>query len=266
MRPFLKWLGNKHKLLPIIQEHLNSSHCLIEPFAGSCAIFLGTGFNKYILSDQNKDLISLYKILSKEGEPFIHYCKKLFTKENNSSESYYQFREQFNITPNKRLKAALFLYLNRHGYNGLCRYNSTGGYNVPFGTFQLPYFPEKEMLHFHERSKNVDFYSNDFEKTMHMASPGDLIYCDPPYVPLTASASFTSYTKQSFNETHQIRLVGAAEKLANEGTSIIISNHDTEITRDYYKNAKQIISFPVSRVISCKGSKRTPVKELLAIY
>lgn len=266
MRPFLKWLGNKHRLLNEIQQHLNSDNCLIEPFAGSGAVFLGTNFKNYILGDQNKDLINLYRFLAKDGHNFIQYSKKLFTEVNNSADAYYEFREQFNTTSNKRKKSALFLYLNRHGYNGLCRYNLSGGYNVPFGKFIKPYFPEKEMIFFHEKSKNALFHSSDFEKTMSLAQAGDVIYCDPPYSPLSSSANFTSYTKQSFNEQGQKKLASLAEALSNKNITIIISNHDTKQTRDYYKNAQSIHSFSVPRMISCKGNKRKPIKELLAIY
>tara|TARA_B110000908_G_C10144847_1_gene398546 strand:+ start:97 stop:903 length:807 start_codon:yes stop_codon:yes gene_type:complete len=266
MRPFLKWLGNKHSSLHKIQIHLPQAQRLIEPFTGSAAIFLATNYSSYLLGEQNKDLITLYKILAKDGEKFIKKAKIMFDGSHNNETDYYQCRQEFNASENLNRKAILFLYLNRHGYNGLCRYNGDGGYNVPFGRYVKPYFPEKELLFFYEKTKNAEFVVSDFKKTMRQATSGDVIYCDPPYVPLSASASFTAYTQKGFGEKQQQALVSLAETIVNKNITIIISNHDTELTREYYKNASLIQSFPVKRVLSCKGNKRKPVEELLAIY
>lgn len=267
LRPFLKWLGNKHRCLAEIKPLLpNNDKRLIEPFAGSGALFLSTDYDKYILGDQNQDLINMYKILTKEGLDFINYVKTFFITENNNEQSYYAFREEFNSTTNKRKKAALFIYLNRHGYNGLCRYNSSGGYNVPFGRYVKPYFPDSEMAFFSHKAQSVTFNMYDFKKNMQLAQSGDVVYCDPPYVALSKTANFTGYTKHPFDSKQQQLLTDLAEELANKNIYVIISNHDTEQSREYYKNATSLHSFDVSRTISSNTKTRKPVKELLAIF
>ena len=238
---------------------------LIEPFAGSATIFINSNFQNYLLNDENKDLITLFRYLQTEGDDFINYCALFYTAENNCAEKYYEFRNQFNQCSDPKLRAALFLYLNRHGYNGLCRYNQKGLYNVPFGLYCKPYFPRKEMAYFHQKSSSATFTQSDFRNTFAKAKPGDLIYCDPPYVPLSASANFASYTNKKFMEKDQIDLACLAEQCAQQGVTVIISNHDTEFTRHHYRHS-EIHSFPVQRSISCNSSKRFPVQELIAIF
>lgn len=96
-------------------------------------------------------------------------------------------------------RAVLFLYLNRHGYNGLCRYNLRGEFNVPFGRYKKPYFPEAELYHFAEKAQNAEFYCESYEECMQRADSRTVVYCDPPYAPLTATANFTAYHTNSFN-------------------------------------------------------------------
>ena len=145
-RPFLKWAGSKYRIIDHIQGMLPEGERLVEPFAGSGAVFLNTDYNRYLLADNNADLISLYQILSSQGEVFIELCSRLFRDTTNKEAYYYRRRDEFNKTRNAERKAALFIYLNRHGYNGLCRYNSKGGFNVPFGRYKKPYFPADEMV------------------------------------------------------------------------------------------------------------------------
>ena len=129
IRPFLKWAGGKYRIIERIRELLPEGERLVEPFVGSGAVFLNTRYPTYLLADSNPDLINLYRILQTEGEAFIAYCKRNFTARNNSPESYYRLRDVFNTTRDLRRKSALFVYLNRHGYNGLCRYNAKGRFN-----------------------------------------------------------------------------------------------------------------------------------------
>ncbi|MDF2866634.1 MAG: Dam family site-specific DNA-(adenine-N6)-methyltransferase [Gammaproteobacteria bacterium] len=238
---------------------------LIEPFAGSAAVFLNTDYQHYLLAETNYDLISLYQYVQHEGLSFIEYCQAFFNTANNNSSCYYDLREQFNSTQDLRRKAALFLYLNRHGYNGLCRYNTNGGYNVPFGQHLKPYFPYKEMLTFHHKAQNAVFQHADFQTTLQLAIPGDVVYCDPPYLPLTATANFTQYSAKGFSWAEQEILAKQAEQLTNRGIPIIISNHDHPLIPELYKAAR-IIRFPVARSISRNGKQRKPVMEVLAIF
>ena len=143
MRPFLKWPGSKYRIVDAIKARLPEGNRLVEPFVGSGAVFLNTDYNRYLLNDNNPDLINLYRILKKEGEPFIQFCRTFFTPENNSATKYYEFRHLFNTTDDRRLKSALLVYLNRHGFNGLIRYNLQHEFNVPFGEYKSLTFHSK---------------------------------------------------------------------------------------------------------------------------
>ncbi|MCW8876169.1 MAG: Dam family site-specific DNA-(adenine-N6)-methyltransferase [Kangiellaceae bacterium] len=263
-RPFLKWAGGKYRLLDKLAPHLKGRK-LIEPFVGSGAVFLNMDFDRYLLGDINPDLINLYQCLTKEKEKFVKYSRSFFTAENNKQKAYLESRYEFNNGVSGRRRAALFIYLNRHGFNGLCRYNKSGGFNVPFGKYVKPYFPEKEMYHFIQHSKKAKFVCGDFVTLMNRSRRGDVVYCDPPYVPLSPTASFTSYAAQGFSYDQQVELAYRATQLANRGVKVIISNHDNEITRRIYEDA-EIESFPVRRFISCAGDKRGNAKELLAVF
>jgi DNA adenine methylase len=265
MKPFLKWAGNKYALMDRIRHVLPMGNRLIEPFAGSAAVFLNTDYPQAVIADSNPDLIDLYKRLQAQGKKFIAYACELFVPENNSKLVYYGLREEFNHTQDKQRKAALFLYLNRHGYNGLCRYNAKGGFNVPFGRYAKPYFPGKEMEHFYLKSQKAKFIIADFKVIMQKAKPGDVIYCDPPYTPLSSTANFNHYNKDGFGKREQDDLINMAEKCAKKTIPVVISNHNTEFTLHAYRNAS-ITQFDVKRTISCNGSNRKKAKELLALF
>lgn len=265
MRPFLKWAGGKYYCLHHIIPHLPDGQRLIEPFAGSAALSLNSEYPSYLLSDINPDLVKVFQCLQKEGLGFIDYCEHHFAPENNSKEAYYAKRARFNQLRTCREKASLFIYLNRHAYNGLCRYNSKGEFNVPFGSYKKPLFPRQSMECFHHKSQHMEILRANFNQTLAQAKLGDIIYCDPPYVPLSQSAYFTAYSKQQFGKKQQLQLANLAKKKAAEGIPVIISNHDTQFTRTCYQGA-HIIEFEVPRRISCKVEQRRKVPELLAIF
>lgn len=265
IRPFLKWAGSKYNCLDEIISSLPQGRRLIEPFAGSGVVFMNTNYSSYLLAENNPDLIKIFTTLQKKGEQFIDYCEQYFSPAANCKEKYYEQRTQFNSLSQSQKRAALFLYLNRHGYNGLCRYNSQGIYNVPFGLYAKPYFPRDEMRLFHQKSQNAQFIRNDFRKTFQLAEPGDVIYCDPPYIPLEAHTKPLPYTQKKFSNADQIELAKLAQETAARGIPVIISNHDTPITRQHYQKA-EIKSFPVSRFINCNGQQRQPVRELVAVF
>lgn len=265
MKPFLKWAGNKYKIVERIKELLPPGQRLVEPFVGSAALFLNSDYPAYLLTDTNADLINLYRHLQTEGQDFIDYCRRFFIPENNQKERYYQLRHEFNTTGNGRLKSALFLYMNKHGYNGLCRYNGKGGFNVPFGRYKRPYFPETEMRYFYQKAQHATYRQASFASIMAVCQPGDIVYCDPPYVPLSDTANFTSYSANGFGWAEQTELVRQAEQLARRGIPVIISNHDTAAVRQAYEQAA-IESFEVRRFISCNGNKRNKTAEILALF
>lgn len=266
-RAFLKWAGGKYTLSDTINKLLPDGKRLIEPFIGAGSIFLNTDYDEYILNDINADLINLYKIVQHSPIKFIDDAARLFSKGNNTPESYYQLRKEFNATEDKYYRSLLFLYMNRHGYNGLCRYNKSGGYNVPFGKYKKPYFPREELEYFSEKSEKATFVCQGYRSIIDNAKDDDVIYCDPPYVPLSTTASFTSYAGNGFGLDEQADLANAAEEIIKKvKTSVLISNHDTIWTRKIYEHANKIKSIQVARTISQKGGGRKKAAELLALY
>lgn len=266
-KPFLKWAGGKSKLAPFIQENLPKQprKRLIEPFAGSAALSLSLDFDAYLLNDTNADLIGLFQSLKQEKQAFIDYAKSFFISENNQENRFYELREQFNHSKEAAERSALFIYLNRHAFNGLCRYNSKGAFNVPFGRYVAPYFPETEMLGFIEKSHRIELMCGDFQTALNQAGSDDVVYCDPPYVPLSETASFTAYAKGGFNLDDQQRLAETAKHVSEHAQGVLISNHDTAFTRALYRDAR-LETIEVQRNIAAKGSSRQKVGELLAIY
>jgi DNA adenine methylase len=265
VRPFLKWAGNKLRIIDRVRKYLPEGKRLVEPFAGSAAVFLNTDFENYLLCDNNRDLIDLYTLLQTKGEKFIEQAEELFTARNNHAERYYKLRQEFNHCTDQPRRAALFIYLNRHGYNGLCRYNASGGFNVPFGRYKRPYFPADEMLIFHHKAQNAAFRHQDFTTTFGELNKGDVVYCDPPYLPLSSSANFTSYSAGGFSMAQQEELAKQAEKSAKKGIPVLISNHNTADAKAIYRNAKKH-PFTVRRYISCNGKGRNLAGELLALF
>ncbi len=265
-RPFLKWPGGKFRLLSHILPHLPQKHCLVEPFVGAGSVFFNAVFAECVVNDINPDLMSLYQYIQTAGVACLEHFESFFQPKNNNPRRYYQLRAQFNSTTNAQDKAALFLYLNRHGYNGLCRYNNKGLYNVPFGYYVRPYFPHKEILHFLQLSQKtkVRLRCAHFSDVIRQAPRGAVIYCDPPYVPLSKTANFTGYY-HPFGLEEQIQLAESARLAVKRGCTVLISNHDLPITRELYQPAK-VLSFSVQRNISCNSKKRVRVGELLALY
>ena len=264
-RAFLKWAGGKYPLLDDIKRHLPKGECLVEPFVGAGSVFLNTDFSRYILADINSDLISLYNIVKTRTDEYVQASRELFMPETNQAEVYYQFRDEFNTCQDPFRRAVLFLYLNRFGYNGLCRYNLRGEFNVPFGRYKKPYFPEAELYHFAEKAQNAEFHCLSYEECMDRADINSVVYCDPPYAPLSATANFTAYHTNSFSPKEQAHLAEMAEKLVSKQIPVLISNHDTPDTREWYRAAKHF-QVKVRRSISSNGGTRKKVNELLALY
>lgn len=278
-KSFLKWAGGKSQSIDLLQKKIyqvdfsvfphptSMTGTFIEPFVGSGVVFMNIEACDYIINDVNDDLTNLYRILKTDGLSFIEECEYLFQEQNNTQEQFSQLRHTFNSLNGKkgqeRLRASLFLYLNRHCFNGLCRYNKSGEFNVPYGKYEKVYFPKKELQVAIDKLKRVTIFNESYEKVFLHAKVGDVIYCDPPYVPLSNTASFTDYAKTGFSMDQQKLLA----KLAEEAPCLtLISNHDNDITRELYNNADEIITKEVSRFISASSDSRKPVTELLAIY
>lgn len=265
-RAFLKWAGGKYGLVEDIQRHLPPARKLVEPFVGAGSVFLNTDYDYYLLADINPDLINLYNLLKERPEDYISEAKRWFVAENNRKEAYLSIRAEFNKTDDVMYRSLAFLYMNRFGFNGLCRYNKKGGFNVPFGSYKKPYFPEAELEFFAEKAKKATFVCEGYPETFRRARKGSVVYCDPPYAPLSNTANFTSYAGNGFTLDDQAALADIAEKAATErGIPVLISNHDTTLTRRLYHGAELNV-VKVKRTISRNGNGRNKVDELLALF
>lgn len=265
-RAFLKWAGGKYGLVEDIQRHLPEARKLVEPFVGAGSVFLNTDYDHYLLADINPDLINLYNLLKESPENYITEAKRWFVAESNRKEFYLDVRSQFNNTDDVMYRSLAFLYMNRFGFNGLCRYNKKGGFNVPFGSYKKPYFPEKELEFFAEKAKKATFICEGYQETFKRARKGSVVYCDPPYAPLSTTANFTSYAGNGFSLDDQAALANVAETAAKQrGIPVLISNHDTTLTRRLYHGAELNV-VKVKRTISRNGAGRNKVDELLALF
>lgn len=265
-RAFLKWAGGKYGLIEDIRRHLPPGNKLIEPFVGAGSVFLNTDYKQYLLNDINSDLITLYKTVQTSVDGYVEDVEKLFCAHNNDPDRYYAFRQEFNDSTDGYTRAVLFLYLNRFGYNGLCRYNLSGKFNVPFGRYKAPYFPKKELYLFAEKSQKAVFTCEAYTRSFARARKNNVIYCDPPYAPISKTAYFTQYSGNGFSLKDQHDLAKLAHKsITRKSIPVLISNHDTDDTRKYYRDA-EITELRVSRSISQKGHKRQKVNELFALY
>lgn len=268
MRSALKWAGGKKKVISHIAAMLpkRGKKRLVEPFVGGGSVFLNLDFDEYLLVDMNADLIALFNILKNQPKCFIEDARKFFDGSANQPEKYYQLRTKFNESKDPYERSLIFLYLNRHGYNGLCRYNKSGGYNVPFGRYKHPYFPEAEIEFFAQRAQKATFIQGDFETAFANLRASDVVYCDPPYSPINPTSNFTAYAGNSFTDDDQKRLIACAEIAKNEGIPTLISNHYVDFTKELYANATKQKLFQVQRSISQKGKGRVKVQEVLALY
>lgn len=252
LNPPLKWAGGKRWLVPQLTELFaqESPNRLVEPFCGGLAVALGLSPQNALLNDSNPHVINFYRQLA-QG-------LSLDIEARNESELYYRHRSRFNALisdgqAHSSEAAQLFYYLNRTGFNGLCRFNKSGHFNVPFGRYKaINYTPD--FSPFVEQFKHWDFSNGDFSQLQ--IQNGDLIYADPPY-----DVEFTQYSAGGFSWEDQERLI---EWLAQHEGPIILSNQSTPRIRDLYQNAGyHILELDAPRRISCTGN-RTPAREVLA--
>ena len=270
-KSFLKWAGSKYRMLddliPLIHSFRNpklTEQTFIEPFVGSGTVFLNVeGFSHYILNDLSVDIYMLMQQIKKNPDNLINDTKLLFTVENNEKENFKELVKKFNTTSDYYERCKIFIYLNRHCFNGLMRFNQSGKYNTPFGRYLNPYFPENEIQEMYKKlnTGKVDIFNHSFERVFSNLEYGDVVYCDPPYV-----SSFSQYNSEVFNIEHQKLLANLALDSALKGKTVIISNHYNDITKELYKDCSEYYIKKVRRSISAKGQNRVEVEEIIAIY
>ncbi len=265
-RPVLKWAGGKAKLAESICALLPEKiETYYEPFVGGAAVFFTLAqqegrFRRAVLSDSNPELINLYQALKTDVESVIDALQDW----QYSEEEFYRVRDEYR--PRKPVKrAARTIYLNKTGYNGLYRVNRSGQFNVPFGRHTNPTICDEHNLRLVSKClEMVELVEDDFEKVCKRAKLGDAVYFDPPYMPMSQTAYFTSYAKQPFGIEEHKRLARTFAQLAERDVVAVLSNSDTPETRELYRDWSSR-NLQVPRAINSRASARGPVSELLVI-
>ncbi|SFR13748.1 DNA adenine methylase [Enterobacter sp. kpr-6] len=256
----LKWVGSKARLMPRLRPHLPEGKRLVEPFAGSCAVMMNTEYEEYLIADVNPDLINLYQQIKEKPEAVIHHLGNMFLLKNTKA-GYLNAREIFNagqLYPLER--AVFFLFLNRHCFNGLCRYNRNGLFNVPYGKYVNPYFPVTEIRAFAQKAQRATFVTAGYMQTLAMVRAGDVVYCDPPY--LTESSNFTAYHGGGFTHLDHGKLARKLRKLAGEGVSVIASNSDIDTVHLLYAGF-DLVRINAPRSVGAAATSQKTAAELI---
>lgn len=267
-KPFLKWAGGKSKLLPYLLDIFpkNASR-FIEPFLGAGSVSLNVDYPCFVVNDINSDLINIWKFIKKEGMLFWEDCAEIFAKQNNSKNKFLELREEFNTTKDLRRRCILFIYLNKHCFNGLCRYNKSGNFNVPYGNMQNPSFPFDNFEIYYKKTKKFRLNNTDFRDIFKLVQANDLIYCDPPYVGLSETANFDKYTPTGFSNKDQYELADLARSSADMGAMVVLSNNHNEELTAYYKKLGGTVHFvDVKRLIGASSQSRNAVKEVIVTF
>jgi len=295
-KPFLKWAGGKTQLLNELEARLPEQviktkiiKSYIEPFIGGGAFFFYLK-SKYkiensIICDINREIIIAYKILQNQPYSLIEFLYNLEQNyydinENERENFYYKVRDAYNLQINNFnyenyndewiKRAAYLIFLNKTCFNGLFRQNRTGKFNVPFGKYKNPKICDKETLIFVNKSlENTLIISGDFTQTAPFINNDSIVYFDPPYRPLNATSSFTSYYKDSFDDDSQIRLADYYRKLNLKKPFLMLSNSDPKnenSEENFFEkiyHGFKIERVEASRMINSNGQKRGKIKELI---
>lgn len=268
--PFVKWAGGKRQLLGELEVRLPPVwNTYFEPFVGGGALLTRLGnreaLSQAVIADLNAELINLYRIVQQDPYALIGALED--ERLQNTQASYRACKERFNAILGDPAcaveRAALLVYLNKHGFNGLWRVNRKGLFNVPFGSYKkLSIPPAASILDFSCLLQRVKIVHGDFEAATRSAKKGDFVYFDPPYQPLTKTANFTDYNALGFPFSEQERLAAHFRKLTKKGVYAMLSNSRVpeieELYRDFF-----IATVTAKRFINCNGERRTGVQELI---
>ena len=269
MKPFVKWVGGKRQLLPVIKKLIpRQFNTYYEPFIGGGALFFDLAPNNAVVSDSNEELINVYNVI--KNSP-IELIKQLSVHEKNhdteNSNYFYQIRgldrQVGFLDTDYVIRAARTIYLNKTCFNGLYRVNKSGQFNSPFGTYSNPKIVDSEnILSVHKFLINnkITIESKDFSTSLKSAKKGDFVYIDPPYD--TDTGNFTAYTNDGFDRFQQRFLSLTCERLHKDGVKFMMSNAPTDFILDEYSDYN-IEYVNAKRLINSKTSKRSEVKELI---
>ena len=273
-KPFLRWAGGKRKLVPEILKSFPSNfdpskNKYFEPFVGGGSLMLALGdknSEKYvpgknlIINDINPDLISTYKVLRDQPKKLIAELSKL-----QSHVTKKDFENVRAWKPKSDLqKAVRFIYLNKTCFNGLWRVNAKGEFNVPWGKIKNPKLVDNEnYFSVSKRLQKTKILNVDYVKAVSTAKKGDLVYFDPPYIPLSITASFAAYAKNGFNLSDQEELAAVISRLTAKGVYVLLSNSDTELTRRIFGKNISFRTIDVRRSISANSEGRIKITEII---
>jgi DNA adenine methylase len=267
-KPFLKWVGGKRQLLWAIRERVPEKfERYFEPFLGGGAVFFdlmstrGRSPKPAVLADTNARLIRAYVGVRDDVEKVLRSLKN----RGMTKEDYYRTRDvDIDAKKSDAEVAAWLIYLNKTGYNGLYRVNSKNRFNVPFGRYEKPAFYDPDTLRrCADALAGTNIRLEDFEKAVAGAKRNDFVYFDPPYVPLSATSSFASYTKGGFDLDEQRRLRDLARSLKKRGVHVLLSNSSAPEVFELYKSGFTITPVQATRVVNSKASRRGAVTEVL---
>lgn len=267
-RPFVKWVGGKTQLLPALFELLPRKFGTYhETFVGGGAFFFGLHRAESLrghevhLSDVNKELVSTYAAIRDEVSGVV----RALEQHRHDRDHYYAMRAEDPWSLSATARAARLLYLNRTGFNGLYRVNRKGEFNVPFGRYDNPTICDHtNLLAVSKALKTATIEHRSFETVLDRAERGDLVYFDPPYVPVSPTANFVGYAQGGFGEAEQERLAEVFETLARRGVSVMHSNSDTPWIRRRY-GAHRMVSVTARRNVNSRASDRGPVGEVVVV-
>ena len=253
-KPILKWAGGKTQMLNDLLPKVPSSYGrYIEPFFGGGALFFALQPENAIIADSNPELINMYRQVANNVEDVISYLKKY----ENTSEMFYQVRSlDWNVlTPAEA--AARTIYLNRTCFNGLYRVNRKGQFNVPYGKYVNPKICDEENLHAASKAlQNAEIVCGDYLLVLeHYAQPGDFIFLDPPYLPISEYSDFKRYTKEQFYEEDHVELAKMVMRLHEIGCTVVLTNSNHPLVHELYSTFK-IDVIQTKRHISCNGNTR----------
>ena len=270
--PFVKWAGGKRQLLPQIKERMPEKYnSYFEPFVGGGAVIFELLPTNALINDINKALINAYRQICNAPEAFLAAVKQLDEAMwEDGKKYYYSLREHYN---DKLMKAeydvelaALFVFINKHCFNGLYRVNGKGLFNVPYNNSRRSSVDESIIMEVSRYLQGITIMDGDFEEACEGAGQGDFVFIDSPYAPLNPT-SFESYTKEGFDIESHRRLSNLFDKLTNRGCYCMLTNHNTELINELYSGKgyrRDVVS--VKRMINSDASKRVGEEIIICNY
>ena len=268
LRPFTKWTGGKRQLLSVIKSLMPESYNrYFEPFVGGGALFFELAPKDAIINDFNSELINCYQQIKDNPSELIKSLSK--HKESNSKEYYLNLRSADRDSRIEKMnyveRAARIMYMLRVNFNGLYRVNSKNQFNVPYGRYKNPQIVDSDLIVSISQYLNentIHILNGDFEEAVKDVEAGDFVYFDPPYIPLSETSSFTSYTHEGFSYEDQVRLRDTFKKLDEKGAYVMLSNSSSPLVGELYKDFN-IHKVSATRTNGAKSSSRGKIDEII---